>query len=316
MYPHEKNPFNGIFVYEQEQAIKAFFPDVSFDVYFINGQKSKFEYAISFLSVNRRISKGKYDLVHIHFGLSGLYLFSPFTHRIPTLITFHGSDIQSASTHNYWMVKISKKVAKKVDAAITLNDGMDKLVRTLNPSTYKIPCAVDMNVFHDKGCRKRNIERKSVRILFPSSRNRQVKNYPLFGKTIDILRSTYGFHVVEYELVNKTREEINNLYNTVDVLLLTSKSEGSPQVIKEAMACNLPCVCTPVGDVAFLLDGVKDCYVSKNHDSEELAELVVKSLKRDGNGISGREKIYKLGLDQKNIAEKLYHVYKSLIAKE
>lgn len=314
MYPHDGYPFNGIFVFEQIKAIEKRYKNVSFDVCFIDGSKTKMNYIKSIFKLNYIIWKRKYDLVHIHFGLSGLYLLCPFRKRVPTLVTFHGSDIQIASTHNYWIVKISKIVAKKVDASITLNDGMDSLVRSLGCTTYKIPCSVDTSIFgmHDNETGKRE---GKVRIVFPSSRDRQVKNYPLFRKTIKILSSKYNVETECFELKNMSRVEIAELYGKVDLMLLTSKSEGSPQVIKEAMSCNLPCVCTPVGDVAYLLEGVKNCYVSQHHDADELADLCYKSLYHEGNGISGRDKIMKLGLDEDTISKKIYGVYNELINK-
>ena len=90
---------------------------------------------------------------------------------------------------------------------------------------------------------------------------------------------------------------------------MTSNSEGSPQAVKEAMCCNLPCVSTPVGDVKILLEGVKDSYVSKKHEADELASLVVKSLKHEGLGITGREKAIQLELDENSVANKIYQLY-------
>lgn len=112
---------------------------------------------------------------------------------------------------------------------------------------------------------------------------------------------------------NLTRAQIAQLYSNADILLMTSNSEGSPQAVKEAMCCNLPCVSTPVGDVRVLLDGVKDSYVSSKHDAEELATLVVKSLAKKNNGISGRDKILSLQLDEDSIANKIYELYRKVI---
>lgn len=312
MYPHEGYPFNGIFVYEQVKAIEKRYNDVSFDVFFIDGTKSKINYLKSVFKINITLWKNKYDLVHIHFGLSGLYLLWPFRKKVPTLITFHGSDIQKESTHNYWIVKVSKYVATKVDAAITLNNKMNNLVRSLGCKTYKIPCSVDTGIFTATSNHREKADGRTVKIVFPSNRERQVKNFPLFKEVIEILKTKYNLDIKYFELKNMSRAEIAKLYGEVDLLLLTSKSEGSPQVVKEAMSCNLPCVCTPVGDVVDLLDGVKYCYVSQHHDANELAELAYKSIKREENGINGIEKIMKLGIDENTIVERVYGLYKEL----
>ena len=315
MYPHDEDAYNGIFVYEQIKAIEKEYPNVHFDIYFINGRKSKLEYLKSIYNIHSKVKKNKYDLIHIHFGLSGLFLLCPLKIKIPILVTFHGSDIQKESTHNYWMVKISKMVAKRVNAAITLNKNMDKLVRSFNNNTYIIPCAVDTETFKPIYEPKQYDGEKIVKIIFPSNRNRQVKNYDLFKKTIEILELEYNLKIMEYELKNMSRNEIAQLYSECDALLLTSKSEGSPQVIKEAMSCNLPCVCTPVGDVSHLLSNVKDCYVSNQHNAKELADLVYKSIQLNGKGISGREKIFELKLDTESISQKIFNVYSTLINK-
>ena len=78
------------------------------------------------------------------------------------------------------------------------------------------------------------------------------------------------------------------------------------------MACNLPVVSVPVGDVSYLLNGVKDCYVAASPDPSEIAALVVRSLHRDGAGISGRERIFAEGLDDHSVADKIFEVYSDL----
>lgn len=312
VFPSEKHPYHGIFVAEQIQAIKRHHPDVNFDVHYINGFKGKVEYLKSIFSVSHQINTGQYDLIHIHYGLSGLYLYWPFVKRVPIITTFHGSDIQPKGGNGSLSVMVSRKAARMSDAAIILNDEMDAMVRPYCQQTYMIPCAVDINTF--KPLNKTEHHDK-VQIVFPSNHERQVKNYPLFCDVLRIIKEKYSIDVEERELKNMTRTQIAQLYANADVLLMTSKSEGSPQAVKEAMSCNLPCVSTPVGDVKRLFDGVKDCYVSSRHDAEELAFLVVKSLEREGWGISGREQILKLGIDEDSIATKIYDLYNALISK-
>ena len=310
VYPSDEHPYHGIFVKEQVDAIHQLYPEVIFDIHYINGFAGKSEYLKSIWSVNRRIRRGNYDIVHIHYGLSGMYLYWPFSKSVPTVVTFHGSDIQPKGGNGRISVAVSQHTAKKVKAAIVLNEEMEAMVKPYCSNTYMIPCAVDINTFqplpkteyHDK-----------VQIIFPSSRERSVKNYPLFCEVLTILKDKYGVDAEERELKNMTRRQIAQLYSNSDLLLMTSRSEGSPQAVKEALACNLSCVSTPVGDVETLLSGVKDCYISKEHNAEELASLVIKSLERKGIGILGREQVLKLGVDEVSIANKIYALYKALV---
>lgn len=310
VYPSNKHPYHGIFVKEQVEAIRRLHPDVDVDIHYINGFGGKIEYIKSIWTVNRRINNGGYDLVHIHYGLAGLYLLNPFRKHIPTIVTFHGSDIQPKGGNGRLSVAISRYVAKVADAAIILNKNMEAMVKPYCSNTYMIPCAVDVNTFKPM---PKTEKLNRCQIVFPSNHERQVKNYPLFCDVLRVLKEKYDIDTEERELKNMTRQEIAQLYSNVDLLLMTSKSEGSPQAVKEAMCCNLPCVSTPVGDVDILLDGVKNCYVSQNHDSEELAMLAARSLEGNGTGCLGRDKALSLGLDEVSIANKVYYLYLSLV---
>lgn len=309
VYPSEGHPYHGIFVKEQMDAVKRLHPDVEFVVFYINGFGGKGEYIKSIWKVSNHINKGNYDLVHIHYGLAGMYLYWPFVKKVKTLVTFHGSDIQPKGGNGKISETVSRHAAKKADAAIILNDDMDAMVKPFCTNTHMIPCAVDINTFQPM---RKTEKHDKIQVVFPSNHERQVKNYPLFCEVMSLLKDKYGIEAEERELKNMTRKEIAQLYSNADVLLMTSKSEGSPQAVKEAMACNLPCVSTPVGDVQVLLNGVKKCYVSKTHDAEELASLVIKSLKEKGAGIDGREQIMKLGIDDDSVANKVYDLYMDL----
>ena len=97
-----------------------------------------------------------------------------------------------------------------------------------------------------------------------------------------------------------------------DVLLMTSISEGSPNVIKEAMACNCPIVVTDVGDVHERLDGLGGCYVAKTYEPSELSELVKKVLLY-GKRTDGRKTLLSQGLTTEMVAKSIIGVYNEVL---
>src|SRR5215813_6801688 len=97
--------------------------------------------------------------------------------------------------------------------------------------------------------------------------------------------------------------------NASDVLLLTSLHEGSPTVIKEALACNLPIVSVNVGDVRERIWGVDGCYIAAPDPSDLAAKLnLVYSGRRR---VAGRVKMQELSLER--IALKLKNLYQDLV---
>jgi glycosyltransferase involved in cell wall biosynthesis len=74
--------------------------------------------------------------------------------------------------------------------------------------------------------------------------------------------------------------------NAADCFLCTSQAEGSPTILKEAMACNLPVVSVDVGDVKQRLGGVANCFIEPR-DPDALANRVIQVL-RSGKRSDGR----------------------------
>ena len=107
---------------------------------------------------------------------------------------------------------------------------------------------------------------------------------------------------------NKPHAEIVDYMCAADVLIMTSANEGSPNVIKEAMACNCPIVVTDVGDVRWVTEGVDGTYVSNTFEPEELAGLLNKALEF-GARTQGRKRIVDLELTSDMVAQRLIRIY-------
>lgn len=284
------------FVREQMDSCRKL--GVEFDVFNIT-RGGALGYAISYWRLVAKILAGKYHLVHAHYGLSALIaVLQPFT---PVLVTFHGCDVNASGTR--WISKIAYRFSRH---AIVVEEGMLKKLNATKAITV-IPCGVDTDTFHpvDKAVARKelNIPADSKCVLFASSFDIPVKNAQLAKQVIENLP---GVELIE--LKNKTRQEVNRLLNASDLLLLTSVREGSPMIIKEALAAECPIATVAVGDVRLRADGVKNVYICP-HDAAELTASVEKLLVSGGRS-NGRQRIFEQGLDLDSIAGSIYTIYK------
>lgn len=304
MYPTLEHPFFGIFIKEQIDALKNKFLFEE-NVYLINGlYRSKFEYLKSIFTIPYLIIRDKPDIIHIHYGISGLFLIF-FRPNIPIYLTLHGCDFLDHGS-NRWQVWISKVIAKKVDQIFVQNQEMKDLGVTINPHIEILTCGVDTGFFNPEDAKIQLFDKKVI--IFPSNPQREEKNYPLFSEVIERLELEIKEKVFIRCIDKMTRIEIRDLLSSADCLLMTSISEGSPQVIKEALSCGLPVISVPVGNVKEMVDGVPNCSVSSGFDVVELCSLVTDCLS-DKKGAIRKQFVGKDIYDNSNIAARLADFY-------
>ena len=305
MFPIADHPYYGIFVKEQIEALKTNF-NLDTNLIFINGRKSKLNYIKSIITINFHILFRKYDCIHIHFGLSGLFtLFNPFI-KCPMFLTLHSADIDIAKKKHI-IIFITKLVVKRMRKVFNLNEEM-KTVLDKNKSIVEIlPCGVDTEFFNES--ENKPVPCHKVTIGFPGNKVRIEKNYSLFINIINELSNKYEVEVIEFH--GMSRQEVLKSLNSLDMLLMTSISEGSPQIIKEAMACNVPIVSSNVGDVNVLLKDLDSCFIIKDFEKKSYISAITHILQRDkiNRRTLGRERIHKLGLDQKTTVTKIFNHY-------
>ena len=127
------------------------------------------------------------------------------------------------------------------------------------------------------------------------------------------------------ELRGFSRSTVNWLMCAADCLLLTSRQEGSPQVIKEAMACGCPIVSVDVGDVRERIERITGCAVANSRDPHELAMLLREVLdfptpiySQQQSAVSefrteARERLLSQGLTNPQVARTLQAIYSALL---
>ena len=128
------------------------------------------------------------------------------------------------------------------------------------------------------------------------------------------------------ELRGFSRSTVNRLMCAADCLLLTSRQEGSPQVIKEAMACGCPIVSVDVGDVRERIERITGCAVANSRDPHKLAMLLREVLdfptpiySQQQSAVSefrteARERLLSQGLTNPQVARTLQAIYSALLA--
>jgi len=286
--------FISPFIKEQVESLEKL--NVVIDYFLIKG-RGFFGYLKNYIFLIRKINEYSPDLIHAHYGLSGLL--ASIQRKVAVVITFHGSDINRKRN-----VMFSYCASILSTQNIFVHPNYPKQLNTARPYNV-IPCGINLKIFFPmekhKAREKIGLEKKRIYGLFPSHFTNKVKNYPLAKKAIE----STGRNIKIIELAGYNRKQVRILLNAVDFLLMTSLSEGSPQVIKEALACNCPVISTDVGDVKSITEKIDNCFIT-SYDPDEISEKI-KILLVSGLRSNGRFFMESYGLDK--VAKKVKNVY-------
>lgn len=271
--------------------------------YFLVEGKGLLGYLRSIPGIRQKVKQYNPDIIHAHYSFCGIVAVLAFVNR-PIITSMMGSDVKLGKILNF-ITRIFSTYFWEV--TIVKSEDMKSI---LGISDIKVvPNGVDFNLFYpiDKHIARAKIGWELDRkiILFASNPDRFEKNWKLAEEAIRLLDSEI---CVKY-LSGIPSNEIVYYYNAADVVLLTSLWEGSPNVIKEAMACNAPIVSTDVGDVKHNLKGVNGCYVC-DFNKENISSRISQVIYSDEKKSNGRPKLVELGLDSKVVAQRIVDMYK------
>ena len=342
----DKNGRFAPFIEEQMAALEARGMEVL--RYGITG-KGIIGYLRELPALRRAIRQHRPDIIHAHYGLSGLL--SNLQRRVPVVTTYHGSDINvpsilrfskiamRLSAHNIFVSKRNVVIAypKSFPAGKDF-DTEEKLPSLQGRGGDRhftlLPCGVNIpepwsemqnqqveqltlnQWVHSK------LDKEIKYVLFAGAFDNAVKDPELAKSVIAVYNSSFANsqssianrQIELIELKGYTRDQVTALMYNCHALLMTSKTEGSPQVVKEAMACGCPIVSVDVGDVAERTSGVEGCYVVPTREPKDIAEALQKAL-AFGRRTNGRERIIEMGLSNEQVAKRLESIYENMLAK-
>ncbi len=300
-------------VARQIASIRALGVDV--DVLEIDGIRR-----IKYLQTVRplRARAGEADIVHAHYGYAGWI--ARLQRRAPLVVSFMGDDLLGTpdangrlSPFSKLVVSADRRLARIVDAVIVKSPEMARVVA---PAPARvIPNGVDLDVFHPVDPQQAKDElgwRTNARyVLFAGDPRNPRKGFPLAREAVAVASRRVEQQLELVPLAGVEADRVPVYMNASDALIMTSFLEGSPNVVKEAMACNLPVVSVPVGDVGELLADVDQCVLCER-DADELGQALA-DLFTNGRRSDGREALIRKRLDLESVARRIADVYADVL---
>ena len=304
-FPTSKHPIFGIFVKEQIESLNS--KDVECDVFFVNGRENGVNaYFNGLFELRKKLKNSDYDILHCHHVFSAVLLLLTFRfYSFKRIVSYQNPPKKEGGLFLYLIIKVF----------------FNGIILKNNPTAnkrknYYLPNGTNTDFFreysYNESIIKLGLEKDKNYIIFIDSyKKRAQKRADRFDKVIDILlKNGNPYNIAPLKLTNTKRHLIPYYLSVSSVHLITSDFEGSPNSVKECLACNTPIVSTPVGNIDDLIGNIEGCYISNSFDSNELAELVIKSL--NYNNFTSRDKLLEKKLDIESVAKKLLTIYKSI----
>ncbi len=315
-WPERRFPARAVFMRYAVEGLAA--AGVPTDVLYLRGYRGKRAYLLGCLAMALlgRAAPGKYKLVHSHGGEAALV--ARFFLAAPVLASYWGTDLLGVGDGPFAVrlrfalrARLLRAHALLMTATTTKSAEMESVLpKRARARNWVIADGVDRTRFTpgDRG-RARCALGWSGDEPVAISVGRPVASKRLWLAESAVNRAANEVPGLSWRALSEVPpEQMPDHYNAADVLVHTSASEGSPNVVKEALACDLPVIATSAGDIPELLRGVEPSAVCRA-SVEALASEIVRCLQA-GRRSNGRECTAHLALDR--IAERTLACYRSL----
>ena len=271
--------------------------------------------------LRQQVAQMKPGLVHVQYGSVTAAVGNFIKGTLPLVVSFCGDDLLGTPTPGLaWRIRervgrfIGLLGARRADAIIVKSNNLfQSLPSPLRDKAIILPNGVDTNFFRpmerSEARAKLGWSQRSQIVLFNPSRkeDQDRKNPTLARRTVELLAQSVP-DVSLQMLFNASPEEVRIMMNAADCLLVTSLHEGSPNIVKEAMSCNLPVVSVPCGDVAERLKMTQPGGI-RPYTAGSLAKAII-DVFDSGCRSNGREQLLAQGLTTAEIAERLIQIYR------
>ena len=295
MWPSAERPHWGAFVKSQADSLAALGCENT--LYEIRGWHSSLDYFRAMGEIPRVARECGAEVVHAHYGLSGA---AATRVRAPLVVSFCGDDLLGRpdahgrlTLKSRALIPVSRHAARRADAVIVKSEEMKRVIGDV-PAVNVIPNGVDLARFAPQ---PRAAARAALGwrdgghiLLFAADPHEERKNWPLAEGTRAALAAR-GLDVRLESVYGRPQADMVRAMNAADLLLLPSFHEGSPNVVKEAMAVGLPVVAAPVGDCTERLRDVSPSWVVERTVSafaDAAATVLAGAMRSNGREVIAR----------------------------
>jgi teichuronic acid biosynthesis glycosyltransferase TuaC len=318
MYPTQSNPTGGVFIELQVRSLRELGVEVEV-LHFDRRSRGTRAYWRLGRELTRAVERAQPALVHIAYGGVLAELATRAVRDRPLLVQYWGSDLLGSRAERplrrftiHLGVLASRRAALRASGVIVVSENLRAALPSgaAHGNVWVLASGIDLDRFQpldQDECRSRlGWTSGSKHVLFPASPRRAEKRYPLAQAAVQLLRAK-GFQVELHALDGVAHTDVPTWMNASDVVLLTSTHEGSPNVVKEALACNVPVVAVDVGDVRERLANVQGCYIARATD-KDLSEKLGLVLSTGGR-TDGRAALAEISLER--TAQRLLDIYRT-----
>jgi len=324
MYPTEDNPVFGVFIKSQIDSLKKY---VDIDLLVLSGGNGISPYLKDIPKITSKI-KQQPDLIHIHYGNASTLVKLLHRSKIPIITSYCGDDLlgtlkteKSYTLKSIVLKKINNFLSRLDTESIVKSDVLAQEIRGVAKKIHIIPNGVDTEKFNfvnkneARKVLKLQVSEDKKIILFPADTKNPRKNFKLLSDALSKINNK-NYQVLTFENRTVTPDLVPLYLNAADLVISTSFYEGSPNIIKEAMACNCSVFSTDCGDVKWLLDEVNGSKILSYSEEEWTKELEIFLTKNnDQTIVNAREMLIKKELDIDSVAKKIIRIYDSITSK-
>jgi len=279
-----------VFAKRQDSALSELGADIR--QFFLSSRVNPIRLLSEWVRFRKEINKFKPDVIYCHYGTVTAFFAASAT-SLPIVVVFRGGDINPRYGGNrvraFFARFLSLCAALKAKQVICVSN---EIAARLPHFSYKIqvlPTGVSSTFFapcsQNDSRAKLGWEHNNPVVLFNAGLAPAIKRLDLAMRAVDEARKVNPDIRLFVLDGNIPPDEMPIYHNAADVLLVTSDSEGSPTIVQEAIACGLPVVSVPVGDVSIRTQKVFPSKIVPK-DSAKIAGAILDmvSLRQRSNG--------------------------------